>query len=416
MSTAFGTRQTLPNLIISLWLLGFTQIIGYGTLYYGLAIIAEDMATTLGWPVSWIFGAFSLALLAGAVIAPAVGRRIDQHGAAKVMALGSVAAAVSLIITASAPNPLVFVIGLVAMQLASTLVLYDAAFAHLVEVSGPASPRLITYLTLIAGFSSTIFWPLTQTLSEWFSWREILAIFAAMNVAICFPVHLWLARSGTGSLCNLPLQTGVDLPTLDASPLPDHLERRGLFLVTWGFALSGFLLMAILAQMVPLLSAIGLGSASVMVAALFGPAQVLIRFVNMVLGTERYPLAVTLLVAVLLPIAALLLAASAPWIFGAVIFALMLGFASGLKSIVQGTLPLTLFGAAGYATRLGKMAAVRLVLAALAPFVLAHLLEVLGPRLALASLALFGVAGLVAFLEVARLRHRTKHRGAIPTT
>ena len=136
----------------------------------------------------------------------------------------------------------------------------------------------------------------------------------------------------------------------------------------------------------------------------------------MVLGTERYPLAVTLLVAVLLPTAALLLAASAPWIFGAVIFALMLGFASGLKSIVQGTLPLTLFGAAGYATRLGKMGAVRLVLAALAPFVLAHLLEVLGPRLALASLALFGVAGLVAFLEVARLRHRTKHRGAIPTT
>ncbi len=237
-----------------------------------------------------------------------------------------------------------------------------------------------------------------------------------MNVAICFPVHLWLARSGTGSFCNLPLQTGVDLPTLDASPLPDHLERRGLFLVTWGFALSGFLLMAILAQMVPLLSAMGFGSASVMVAALFGPAQVLIRFVNMVLGTERYPLAVTLLVAVLLPTAALLLAASAPWMFGAVIFALILGFASGLKSIVQGTLPLALFGAAGYATRLGKMAAVRLVLAALAPFVLAHLLEVLGPGLALASLALFGVAGLVAFLEVARLRHRTKHRGAIPPT
>jgi hypothetical protein len=68
------------------------------------------------------------------------------------------------------------------------------------------------------------------------------------------------------------------------------------------------------------------------------PAQVLIRFVNIVLGTERYPLAVTLLVAVLLPTAALLLAASAPWIFGAVIFALMLGFASGLKSIVQGCL------------------------------------------------------------------------------
>ena len=93
MSTALhSTRQTaVPNLTISVWLLGFTQIIGYGTLYYGFATLAEGMASSLGWPVSWVFGAFSLSLLAGAVIAPAVGRRIDRHGAAKVMAVGSLA-------------------------------------------------------------------------------------------------------------------------------------------------------------------------------------------------------------------------------------------------------------------------------------------------------------------------------------
>jgi hypothetical protein len=248
-----------------------------------------------------------------------------------------------------------------------------------------------------------------------FTWREILVIFAAMNIAFCFPVHLWLARTGIGSLCNLPSQAGVDEPPrLDATPLPDHLQPRALLLVTWGFALSGFLLMAILAQMVPLLSAMGIGSASVMVAALFGPAQVLIRLANMVSGTERYPLAVTLLVAVLLPAAALLLAFSAPWTTGAVAFALMLGFASGLKSIVQGTLPLALFGATGYATRLGRMAAVRLVLAAIAPFVLAYLLEELGPSPALAILAVLGLAGLAAFIEVARLQHRSKSRDSIP--
>jgi hypothetical protein len=107
-----------------------------------------------------------------------------------------------------------------------------------------------------------------------------------------------------------------------------------------------------------------------------------------------------------------LLAASAPWMFGAVIFALMLGFASGLKSIVQGTLPLALFGATAYATRLGKMAAVRLVLAAMAPFVLAYLLEALGPWFALTILAFVGVAGLAAFVELARLRYRSRHRDA----
>src|SRR5262249_40408370 len=149
-------------------------------------------------------------------------------------------------------------------------------------------------------------------------------------------------------------KAAMDAPSLEATPLPEHLQSRALFLVTWGFALSGFVLMAILAQMVPLLTAMGIGASSVMVGALFGPAQVLIRFVNMVFGTECYPLEVTVLVAVLLPVSVLLLSASAPLVVGAVAFSLILGFASGLKSIVQGTLPLALFGATGYATRLGK--------------------------------------------------------------
>jgi hypothetical protein len=55
------------------------------------------------------------------------------------------------------------------------------------------------------------------------------------------------------------------------------------------------------------------------------------------------------------------------------------------------------------------MAAVRLVLAAIAPFVLAYLLEMFGPSLALAILALVGLAGLAAFIEVARLQYRSKH-------
>jgi MFS family permease len=95
VSTVVSGIYRTPGFTLSVWLLGFTQIIGYGALYYGFAILAEDMATSFRWPVSWVFGAFSLALLAGAVIAPMVGRRIDRHGAAKVMAIGSIAAAVS---------------------------------------------------------------------------------------------------------------------------------------------------------------------------------------------------------------------------------------------------------------------------------------------------------------------------------
>ena len=64
-----------------------------------------------------------------------------------------------------------------------------------------------------------------------------------------------------------------------------------MFLLTWGFALSGFLLMAILAQMVPLLNAMGIASASVAVAALFGPSQVLDSLCQHGLGSGASPVA-----------------------------------------------------------------------------------------------------------------------------
>ena len=67
-------------------------------------------------------------------------------------------------------------------------------------------------------------------------------------------------------------------------------------------------------------------------------------------------------------------------------FAVLLGFGSGLKSIVQGTLPLALFGSGAYGARLGVMALARQVFSAVAPFVLAALIGSVGPAYALASL------------------------------
>lgn len=68
--------------------LGVTQNIGYGTLYYSFSILAPDMAAHFAWSIEWIFGALSVALLIGGLF--------DRIGAGRVMAFGSVIAAVAL--------------------------------------------------------------------------------------------------------------------------------------------------------------------------------------------------------------------------------------------------------------------------------------------------------------------------------
>ena len=367
------------------WLLGLSQIIGYGTLYYS-------------WPVPWLYGSFSLALLAGGLAAPFIGKRIDQHGGGATMALGSGLSAATLAAAALAPGPLTYTAALIAMQGAASFVLYDAAFATLVQATGADARQRITHLTLIAGFASTIFWPLTSWLHGLFGWREIMLGFAGLNILVCLPIHLIMANQHRSA--SPARQPAAATPPLSA------LQRRLLWLATGGFALAGFTLSAVLTQMVPLLNAVGLGASALLVSALFGPSQVLVRFVNMLIGSRRHPIAATLIALGLMPVAILVLLFTAPAVAGAFAFTLLLGFSSGLKSIVQGTLPLALFGSASYGVRLGWMALVRQIFAAAAPFALAALIEYAGPARALLVLAATASLGLAALCEVARLHRR----------
>lgn len=391
-------RRPLPA-VAAVWLLGLSQIVGYGTLYYSFAILAHSAAPDLGWPEPWMFAAFSVGLLLGGLIAPEVGRRIDRHGAGTVMAFGSIAASAALLLAGTAPNGPIFATAVVVMQLAGTLVLYDAAFTALVQVTGAQARTRITHLTLIAGFASTIFWPLTSWLDASLGWRNVYIAFAVMNLVACVPVHALLRQRG-------PIATADVSASMHPVTAHPSAPPSAMWFATLGFALSGFALSAILAQMVPLVTAVGLGATALLVSALFGPAQVLIRFVNLVLGAARHPIVAALIALGLLPAAIAVLALGAPSVIAAVIFAMLLGFGSGLKSIVQGSLPLALFGAGAYGARLGTMAAVRQVLASVAPFVLALLIDAIGVRPALWVICGVGVLGLLCLVQVARLLGR----------
>lgn len=179
-----------------------------------------------------------------------------------------------------------------------------------------------------------------------------------------------------------------------------------------GFALESFVNSAVLVHMLPLLTALGLGAAGVVVGTLFGPAQVLSRFTNMVFGGQLPQLTLAVISAVFLPAAIGLLLLTAPSLAGALAFAVVFGLGSGLSSIVQGTLPLALFGSAGYGERLGRVTSVRLVVSSAAPFAFAFMMENLGASWALAVTAILGSVAVLVFLRIVRLSSRQIHGGS----
>lgn len=380
----------------AIWALGVTQIIGYGTLYYSFSILAPGIAEEFGVAVEWIYGSISLALLAGGLISPYAGGLADRHGAARVLSIGSAAAALSLIVCGLAGNAYWFLSGLILVELASAFVLYSTAFALLAQATGPQAQRSITYLTLIAGFASTIFWPLTSWMLQGLNWHQVYFVFAGLHVLVCLPLHLWLTR-----FARMAAQRPVEettAPVLQAS----GGGNSTFILVVLGFSLAGFVSAATLFHIVPMLGVLGLGGSSVLVATLFGPAQVASRLINMAFGKDLPAPTLAVISAVLMPAALTVLALTAPAIAGAVAFAIIFGLGSGLFSIVSGTLPLALFGKAGFGKRLGWISLGRLGVSAVAPFALSVALGAIGPKPSVWFLACAGFACVGVFGEIWR--------------
>ena len=387
-----------------IWALGITQVIGYGTLYYSFSVLAPAIGREFAWPSEWVYAALTVALLSGGFLAPLAGHLADRFGATRVMTLGSLAAALTLLAAALSANGFAYAGALVAMEVASSFVLYATAFAALVQLAGQGAQRSITHLTLIAGFASTIFWPLTTLLLDLAGWRGAYLVFAALNLLICAPLHHWLGR--------LPRTDPVVAQSVAAAVSATHLlagrnRSIGFAVMMLGFAIEGFILSAILMQIIPLLGGLGLTRDTLLVTSVFGPAQVLSRLTNMLLGRNLSATRLAVIAAALPPLAIVVVLLTAPSLSGAVAFAILFGLGSGLTSIVAGSLPLQLLGRENYGARLGWLSSARQVASAVSPFCLALAMVAFGPGGALWLTSVLGLLSTLAFVAVGVLTRRT---------
>ena len=88
--------------------LGITQIVSWGSIFYTPVLIVPLIAKEHGWSMTFAMGGFSVALLAAGLIAPAVGRSIDHFGGHVTMTVGSLTGASGLVLIGYADNPVAY--------------------------------------------------------------------------------------------------------------------------------------------------------------------------------------------------------------------------------------------------------------------------------------------------------------------
>ncbi len=383
--------------------LGVTQIIAWGTTLYALGVLGNPIAAETGWARSLVFGGLTAGLLAASLVSTWIGRLIDRWGARRIMVLGAAMNAVGLVWLSFARDPYTYLAAWLFLGPAMRMTLYDAAFAALVQVTPSHGRRAISYLTLFGGFASTIFWPIGHALEGEVGWRNTLLIFAAFNLVIVLPLNaLGIARRQPANSPDTATNSAPDSEAnsiVDAGATPTlHGRSRTLALILFGGVMSatGFVIGAMSVHLVDLIAASGLAMASaVFIASMKGVGQVAGRIWDLVFARKLPAVTVARGAVLLLPVAFLVLILGEASFATALTFTLVLGVSHGLITIVRGAVPLALFGSRGYGGVLGILATPYLLLSALAPLILAAVIDLWGFAAAEAVLLVASLAAVI---------------------
>lgn len=371
--------------------LGIAQTLAWASSYYLPAILGAPMARDLGVTMPTVFAAFSVALLVSAAVGPWAGRAIDRWGGRPVLIGTNVVFAFGLAALSQASGPATLFAAWLLIGLAMGSGLYEAAFSTLVRLYGRDSRNVITGITLIAGFASTVGWPLSAWLEASFGWRGACLGWAALHLVIGVPLNASLPK---------PLSGGHERVSGEGASGGEQRtqQRWAAPLLAFVFAATWFISTAMAAHLPALLQAGGASlAAAVAVGALVGPAQVTGRLVEFGVLRRVHPLLSARLAALMHPIGAgLLVIGGAPL---AAAFAVLHGAGNGILTIAKGTLPLVMFGPAGYGHRQGLLMVPARLAQALAPWLFGLWIDVLGAGALWVSAAI-GVAAFLALLAL----------------
>lgn len=395
MAREYG--RAVRGLHLVLLTLCITEITSWGVLYYAFTVLSNDISAHTGWSAPAVTAAFSTGLVTSALVGIPIGRWLDRIGPRWIMTAGSVSGTLAVVAVASAPNFGWFVAAWIFAGVAMSMVFYAPAFTALTRFFGARAVGALTVLTLVAGFASTVFAPLTAALADHLDWRQTYLVLAAVLALITVPAHFFgLRRQWPEPAAEHHEQT------------PTSIARSGSFVaLVAAFALSGLASYAVIANLVPLMDQRGISTgAAALALGLGGAGQVLGRlgYQRLVRHVAVVPRTVAIMSGVALSTALLGVFAG----YGALLaVAIGAGVMRGIMTLLQATAVTERWGAMHYGRLSALLNAPIMIATAVGPFVGAALADMLGGYSAM-FVALGAVAAAGALLAAA-----TRPRGAV---
>jgi hypothetical protein len=369
------------------------------------SVLGRPIGEELGIAAELVYGGITVMFGLGAFLSPRVGRAMDRRSPRLIMMAGSLVYAVALAAMAFTQGPLTYLACWALLGIASALALQPSGNIALAQVAGPRARQAIAILAIVGGFASTIFWPLCGALEATIGWRGALLTFGVLHLAICAPIH-WLVLPA-----RAPVHEDATAPGTDAGVrggLPEAKRQTAFLLLATTFSLGAFVFTGMIVHMIEMLRGIGHApAAALFIASLIGPAQVFVRFVELLFGHRYTIMGSAVFAAITLPAGLALTMAAGEYLPVALLCIAAYGVANGLKAVLRATLPLLLFGRAQFGAYMGRLALPQGIVSAVAPIVLAGIMTRWGAMAAFWAVFASSFGAMVAMLLLARLMRKS---------
>lgn len=379
----------------AVWALAFGLLIIYAGVFYAYPALLPDLLAETGWSKATLAAGPTIGSLVMAALTPLTGRVIDGgRGAGMVVAFPLLAVAgVAALGFVTAPWQWWAVWAVLGVAQAGCL--YESVFALLTRHLGPHARTGITRITLVAGLSGTMTFPLGHWLGQVLGGQGAYPVFAAMTLCLTVPLNLYaMRRLGRGEAPRHEPAEGA---------LRAALARWEFWGIAAIFALIWLDHGILLTYVLPLFEERGLSRDwAAIAAACLGPAQLAGRMVLVFGGGRVSNRAATRVALGLVVVAAcLLIAAGAAPMLVFVVVAVQ-GAGVGLMSIMRPMLVAEALGRRGFGAVSGAMAVSPIVATAAAPTLGAFLLDGMGTQAVYVALLGFAVAALALAIIVTR--------------
>nr|WP_285663589.1 MFS transporter [Actinorhabdospora filicis] len=360
MTTTTETRTATTSRTTGLVaVFAVTQTVGYGVLFYTFSVLLNPMSADLRASRFQVTTALTVSVLAAAAAAIPVGRWLDRRGGRALMTTGSILGVAAVLLWSQVSQLWQLYAVFVLIGLAGAMSLYEAAFSVLIAVTAPERrASVMLAVTIVAGFASSILFPLTGWLAATWDWRTALVTLAVLLAVTAIPGHL----------LAVPTARRASSVRSGGGDVRRALADKGFWLLTVAFVVHSAAVAAIGVLLVSYLAEAGhAATLAATLSGLLGVLSVTGRLATTALARRFGMPAIT---AAIFAVQALGLAAL-PFLAGSVagaaacVIAFGLGF--GVATIARPAILAERYGTARYATIAGTMVFPMTIAKALAP-------------------------------------------------